>query len=82
MLSEDPRVSETNPMFRRIEHPGYGNFLTTASPLSFSASERAPVAPASTLGADTQAVLTRVLGQTPEQLHHLRTAGAIGGSES
>lgn len=82
MLSEDPRVSEANPMFRRIEHPGYGSFLTTASPLAFSASERAPAAPASTLGADTQAVLSRVLGQSPEQLHHLRAAGAIGGSAS
>jgi len=82
MLAEDPRVSESNPMFKRIDHPGYGRFLTTGSPLSFSSSERAPVAAASTLGSDTDAVLTRVLGQTPEQLATLRAARAIGGSKT
>lgn len=82
MLQEDPRVSEANPMFRRIDHPGYGRFLTTGSPLSFSSSERAPVAAASTIGADTQAVLQRVLGRTPEQLDRLRAARAIGGPAS
>src|SRR4051812_4738627 len=28
MLAEDKRASEWNPMFRRVEHPGAGQFLT------------------------------------------------------
>lgn len=35
MLAEDPRCSERNPMFRRLDHPGVGSFLTSSSPLSF-----------------------------------------------
>jgi 2-methylfumaryl-CoA isomerase len=82
MLQEDARVSESNPMFKRIDHPGYGRFLTTASPLSFSSSEQTPVAAASMIGADTDSVLSRVLGQSPEQLAGLRAARAIGGPAS
>lgn len=82
MVQEDPRVSESNPMFQRIEHHGYGRFLTTGSPLSFSTSERTPAAAASILGADTDTVLGRVLGQSAGQLAGLRAARAIGGTVS
>jgi 2-methylfumaryl-CoA isomerase len=79
MLAEDPRVSEANPMFRRIEHPGYGRFLTASSPLDFSASVRQPPAPAARIGAHTGAVLHDVLGLAPERIAALRAAGIVGG---
>jgi 2-methylfumaryl-CoA isomerase len=79
MLREDPRVSESNPMFKRIEHPGYGRFLTTGSPIGFSRSERLAVAPASRIGADTDAVLSQVLGRSIDELVALRASRAIGG---
>jgi 2-methylfumaryl-CoA isomerase len=61
MLAEDPRCSERNPMFRRLEHPGVGTFLTAASPLSFGGCERALPSLAPALGADTAAVLSEWL---------------------
>lgn len=79
MLAEDPRVSEANPMFRRLEHPGYGRFLTAASPLDFSAFPRLPAAPASRIGSDTDPVLAELLGLTATEIAALRTAGTIGG---
>ena len=82
MLNEDRRVSEANPMFQRIEHPGYGRFLTTGSPLGFGVSQRVPVAAASLIGADTDTVLGQTLGRSPEELRALRASRAIGGTPS
>lgn len=79
MLDEDPRVSEGNPMFARIEHPGYGRFLTAGSPLAFGDCPRTPPAPAPRMGSDTDAVLGDVLGLGPEAIGRLRAGGAIGG---
>ena len=56
-LAEDPRLSEANPMFRRMEHPGYGRYLTAGSPLDFSRFPRTIPALAPQLGADTEAIL-------------------------
>jgi len=79
MLSEDPRVSEANPMFARIDHPGYGRFLTAASPLAFDATPRPDPAPASRIGDDTAAVLADVLGLGLEAIASLQAAGTVGG---
>jgi 2-methylfumaryl-CoA isomerase len=79
MLAEDPRVSEANPMFARVDHPGYGRFLTATSPLQFGASPRLPVAPAALIGADTVAVLRDVLGLPGTEIDTLQAAGIVGG---
>ncbi len=81
MLAEDPRVSESNPMFRRIEHPGYGRFLTTGSPLSFSRSARTPVSPASIIGADTAQVMQDVLNLSEARTASLQAEGILGGKQ-
>ncbi|HOA94324.1 MAG TPA: CoA transferase [Quisquiliibacterium sp.] len=78
MLAEDPRVSEANPMFTRVEHP-VGRFLTAGTPLAFSESERVPAGVGPVLGQDTDAVLKRVLGMDDAALAALRDAGVIGG---
>jgi 2-methylfumaryl-CoA isomerase len=80
MLDEDPRVSEANPVFARIDHPGYGRFLTAASPLAFGACPRPAPAPAPRIGADTDAVLGQVLGLEPDAIRRLRRDRAIGGA--
>jgi 2-methylfumaryl-CoA isomerase len=82
MLAEDPRVSEANPMFARIDHPGYGRFLTATSPLSFSASPRLAPTPAARLGDHTAQVLADVLGVAPAGLAALRAAHIVGGAEA
>ena len=79
MIEEDPRCSEVNPMFRRVEHPGYGRFLTAASPLEFTASPRLAPAAAPRMGEHTDAVLGSVLGLEAAALTRLRAEGVIGG---
>jgi len=78
MLDEDPRCSESNPMFRRIDHPGYGTFLTAATPLDFSDAPRRAPAAAPMLGADTADVLASVLGLDEATIRGLREQGTIG----
>ena len=77
MLAEDPRVSEANPMFRRVAHPGVGEFLTATSPLDFGATPRVPPGLAPRLGEHTQAVLKEVLGLDDAKLQALAAAGAM-----
>jgi 2-methylfumaryl-CoA isomerase len=79
MLAEDARVSEANPMFARIDHPGYGRFLTATSPLAFGALPRPAPAPAACIGADTAAVLAEVLGLDAGAILALQAAGTLGG---
>ena len=82
MLNEDPRCSERNPMFRRVDHPGIGSFLTSASPLIFG--ETLPLAPASApkLGQHTARVLREWIGLGPDEVTQLATAGVIGADHS
>lgn len=45
-LSEDPDLSEDNPMFKMMSHSGVGRYPVPGSPTVFSTTERpAPVAP-------------------------------------
>ncbi len=62
MLAEDPRVSEANPMFHRVAHPGVGSFLTATTPLDFGATPRVPPGVAPQLGEHTRTVLHELPG--------------------
>ena len=79
MVVEDPRISEANPMFARVEHPGYGRFLTATSPLAFAASPRTPPMPAARIGDHTARVLADVLGLAPDTIEGLRAERVVGG---
>jgi 2-methylfumaryl-CoA isomerase len=79
MLDEDPRCSEANPMFGHVDHPGYGRFLTAASPLDFGAVPRQPPAVAPALGQHTDEVLGELLGLDETTIDRLRAGGTIGG---
>ena len=77
MLAEDPRVSETNPMFRRTAHPGVGEFLTATTPLHFGGAPAGQPGIAPRLGEHTQAVLQQLLGLDEDAVQALRSAGAL-----
>ena len=81
MLAEDPRVSEANPMFRRVAHPGVGEFLTATSPLDFGATPRVPPGLAPRLGEHTQAVLRDLLGLDAATRDSPSAAGAVAATE-
>jgi 2-methylfumaryl-CoA isomerase len=57
LVADDPRASIANPMFGEVEHPGFGTFLTSGSPLRFGAAATVPPRRAPELGEHTQEVL-------------------------
>ena len=77
MLAEDPRCSESNPMFRRTAHPGVGEFLTATTPLRFGSAEALPPGLAPRLGEHTQAVLRRLLPRDDAAAHQPDQSGAL-----
>ena len=77
MLAEDRRCSEWNPMFRRIDHPGAGEFLTAASPLAFSAARRVAPGTGPQLGQHGREVLREVLGMDEAHYARLAQAGVV-----
>lgn len=78
MLAEDKRCSEWNPIFKRVNHPGAGEFLTATSPLSFSAAERVAPGVAPELGQHTEQVLRDVLGADEARYAKLVEARVVG----
>ncbi|MFQ5555809.1 MAG: CoA transferase [Acidimicrobiia bacterium] len=76
-IERDARLSESNPVFERIDQPGMGTHLAGGSPLRFGAVPRTPIRPAPALGADTDAVLGEVAGFDAGELAALRSSGVI-----
>ncbi|HEX2828805.1 MAG TPA: CoA transferase [Burkholderiales bacterium] len=78
MLAEDKRASEWNPMFRRVAHPGVGEFLTATTPLAFSAAERVAPGVAPRLGQHGPEVMREVLGIDDARYASLASAAIVG----
>ena len=78
MVEEDPRCSEANPLFRRLEQPGIGSYLMPGLPISFSASPR-EVRRAPILGEHTDEILSGVLGMSDAEIGKLHDARVVAG---
>jgi 2-methylfumaryl-CoA isomerase len=79
LVGEDPSCSLANPMFGEIDQPGVGRLIAPGLPLDFSAVPRRPVRPAPRLGADTEQVLSAVLGVDSAEFGRLHDRGVVGG---
>ena len=77
LVEEDPRASEENPMFSRLEQPGVGSYLVPASPLELTAAGRMPARPAPDLGQHTEEILAGVLGLGTAEIGKLYDAGTV-----
>ena len=77
LVDEDPRASEVNPMFSRLEQPGIGAYLVPASPIELTASGRMPARRAPLLGEHTGEVLAEVLGISDAEIGRLLEAGTV-----
>ena len=66
-----------NPLLAEIDQPGVGPLLAPGSPLAMDGATGPRPAPA--LGADTAAVLTRLLGLSAADIRTLAERGIIGG---
>jgi 2-methylfumaryl-CoA isomerase len=78
MLAEDKRASEWNPMFKRVDHPGVGEFLTATTPLDFSRAQRAAPGVAPQLGQHGPEVLRELLGMDDARYAKLAASGILG----
>src|SRR5680860_920024 len=78
LLRDDWRVSEANPLFTDVDHPGIGRLRTPGSPLSFSAFERQQPVRAPQLGEHTEPVLAEILGLSAAQIGDLHDRGVVG----
>lgn len=72
----DPQVLHRQ-MVVEIPHPTAGHIKLVGIPYKLSRTPAAIVKAPPLLGEDTEAVLREVLGYSPEQVAHLRQAGAI-----
>ncbi|MOA17186.1 hypothetical protein D3C78_1374320 [compost metagenome] len=63
-------------MFRQVDQPGVGPVLSPSIPLRFD-EQRLPAQPAPRLGADTESVLTEVLGLSCAEVGRLHDQGVV-----
>jgi 2-methylfumaryl-CoA isomerase len=61
-VQNDPDLSPDNPMFTALAQPGIGTFPVPGSPVTSTAFDRAPPTPSPRLGADSEAILSDILG--------------------
>ncbi|HEX5586104.1 MAG TPA: CoA transferase [Acidimicrobiia bacterium] len=80
-LSDDWRASDENPIFSRVHHPGLGDLLTPASPLTLDGKPPLPPASAPRLGMHTDEVLSDVLGLSSAEIGRLHDEGLVAGSD-
>lgn len=78
-LAAEPGLSEANPVFARVAHPGGVRYLTPGAPATWRGEDRRPVPAAPRLGEHTEEVLTQVLGLPGHAVARLRDAGLVAG---
>jgi len=81
LVRDDPRCSETNPLFAAVEQPGIGRYLMPGLPLDFSAEARLPARPAPLLGEHTDIVLSEVLGLSSAEIGRLHDHRIVAGPD-
>jgi 2-methylfumaryl-CoA isomerase len=81
-VSEDPDLSDANPLFADLDQPGLGRFPVPGHPAAFSGHGRVPPAPAPALGADTEEVLGDVAGLSDAEIAGLFDDGIVQGPRS
>jgi 2-methylfumaryl-CoA isomerase len=77
-VTEDHYFNAANPMLSEIDHPSRRRYLTPGAAATLAGEPRGPVKAAPSLGADTDAVLSEVLGLSSADISRLRDAGVAG----
>lgn len=77
-LQQEPRMSATNPMFELLDHPSGARYPAAGAAGTFQGLSRQPMSSAPHLGADTDQILSEVLGMSSAQIGRLRDAGLVG----
>ena len=74
LVRDDASCSEANPMFATVQQAGVGEVLASGAPLDFAAVARLRAQPAPVLGAQTEEVLSELLGIGQAEYGRLREA--------
>jgi 2-methylfumaryl-CoA isomerase len=77
LVENDPRCSTDSELFRSIEQPGIGTYLTPGSPVAFDGLLCVDPMPAPLLGADTESLLAE-LGLATHEIGELVDRGIVG----
>ena len=75
-LAEDPHLAQRG-FFPQLDHPEVGRRIHTGIPWTMSGTPCRVQRPAPLFGADTDEVLTRVLGLSGAEIKRLRDCGAL-----
>ncbi|MBF0278288.1 MAG: CoA transferase [SAR324 cluster bacterium] len=70
-VESDPECTVENPLFKKVNQPGIGDYLVPGYPVDFSAVPRVEPGPAPELGADTDEVLSIELGLSDSEIGKL-----------
>ena len=76
MVEHDPACSTANPLFKKVDQYGVGEVLAPAVPLDFG-TDQLSAQPAPRLGADTDEVLSTVLGLASGEIGALHDKGLL-----
>ena len=77
-VDSDPYFNAANPLLTEIDHPSGRRYLAPGAAATLAGERRPTTRPAPTLGADTDAVLSEVLGLSDGEIARLRDAGVAG----
>ncbi|MEZ5245247.1 MAG: CoA transferase [Acidimicrobiales bacterium] len=77
LVDEDPRCSIESEMFREVEQPGIGTYLSPGSPIAFDGLLPTEPAPAPRLGQHTDEILAERLGLTGAEIGALHDDGVV-----
>ena len=80
-LAADPRVSQSNPVFERIDTPGVGRHLAAGTSVRIAGVVRGATQPAPLLGQNTDQVLMEVLRLDAAAVGKLHDAGIVAGPD-
>lgn len=77
LVATDPRCSTESELFRDIEQPGIGTYLTPGSPLAFGGALPVEPSPAPRLGQHTEEILAELLGLSTSEIGSLQDNGTV-----
>jgi 2-methylfumaryl-CoA isomerase len=77
LVDDDPRVSIESELFRNVDQPNIGTYLTPGSPVAFDGKLPVEPTPAPRLGEHTEAILADVLGLSPAEIGSLHDDGVV-----
>ena len=80
LVNNDPRCSSQNPLIELVEQENIGTYPIAGLPLRFDDIANIAVKPAPLLGANTDEVLSEILGIPEHSIADLHDRGIIGGA--